>query len=76
MNLGRPTVRSMNAMVASGHSLATEAGLFMLRAGGNAVDAAIAASAVCTVALPQQTAIGGDLFALVYDAKTKQVRAF
>ena len=72
----RPTVRAANGIVASGHHLATAAGLGALRDGGSAVDAAIAAAAVCAVVLPHRTAIGGDVFALVYDARTRQVTAY
>ncbi|MDX6242071.1 MAG: gamma-glutamyltranspeptidase / glutathione hydrolase [Kribbellaceae bacterium] len=53
------------AMVSTVDHLATEAGLEMLRRGGNAVDAALAANAVITVTLPNQCGLGGDLFALV-----------
>jgi gamma-glutamyltranspeptidase/glutathione hydrolase len=72
----RPTVRAANGIVASGHHLATAAGLDALRDGGSAVDAAIAAAAVCAVVLPQRTAIGGDVFALVYDARARSVTAY
>src|SRR5216683_1453346 len=72
----RPTVRAANGIVASGHHLATIAGLDALRDGGSATDAAIAAAAVCAVVLPHRTAIGGDVFALVYDARTRQVTAY
>ena len=72
----RPTVRAANGIVASGHHLATAAGIAALRDGGSAVDAAIAAAAVCAVVLPQRTAIGGDVFALVYDAGTRTVTAY
>src|SRR5438552_6584610 len=72
----RPTVRAANGIVASGHHLATVAGLDALRDGGSAADAAIAAAAVCAVVLPHRTAIGGDVFALVYDASTRQVTAY
>src|SRR5207237_10067672 len=72
----RPTVRAANGIVASGHHLATAAGLAALRDGGSAVDAAVAAAAVCAVVLPQRTAIGGDVFALVYDASARAVTAY
>ena len=72
----RPTVRAANGIVASGHHLATVAGLAALRDGGSAVDAAIAAAAVCAVVLPHRTAIGGDVFALVYDARARAVTAY
>jgi len=72
----RPTVRVANGIVASGHHLATVAGLDALRDGGSAADAAVAAAAVCAVVLPHRTAIGGDVFALVYDARTRQVTAY
>ncbi len=56
-----------HAMVASIDHLATEAGLLMMRAGGSAVDAAIATNAVLSVTAPHACGIGGDLWALVYD---------
>lgn len=70
------TVRAANGLVASGHPLATAAGLAALRDGGSAADAAIAAAAVCTVTLPDATTVGGDMFALVYDARTRSVSAY
>jgi len=73
---GRPTVRAANGLVASGHHLATSAGLAALRDGGTAADAAVAAAAVCAVVLPQSTSIGGDVFALVYDSRTREVSAY
>jgi gamma-glutamyltranspeptidase/glutathione hydrolase len=72
----RPTIRAANGLVASGHPLATSAGLAALRDGGSAVDAAIAAAAVCAVTKPSATSIGGDVFALVYDAHRREVIAY
>ena len=72
----RPTIRSVSGLVATDNHLATAAGLAVLREGGNAVDAAVAAAAVCTVTQPHRTGIGGDLFALVYDARTRDVQAY
>lgn len=72
----RRTVRAGNGIVASGHHLATEAGIAALRSGGNAVDAAVTAAAVLAVVKPMATSIGGDLFALAYEARGGTVRAF
>ena len=72
----RPTVRCVNGLVATDHHLATTAGLAVLQGGGSAVDAAVAAAAVCAVAQPHRTSIGGDLFALVYDSSTREVSAY
>jgi len=71
----RPTVLAPQGMVASPHYLASAAGLRVLQAGGNAIDAAIAAAAVCSVVYPHMCSIGGDNFWLIYDAKTRTVRA-
>jgi len=72
----RPTIRSVSGLVATDNHLATADGIAVLREGGTAVDAAVAAAAVCTVTQPHRTGIGGDLFALVYDARTREVQAY
>jgi gamma-glutamyltranspeptidase/glutathione hydrolase len=70
----RPVVLSDNGMIASGHALASEAGLRVLKSGGNAVDAAVAAWAVQGLTEPEMTGIGGDMFMLIYLAKTGEVK--
>jgi gamma-glutamyltranspeptidase/glutathione hydrolase len=62
-------------MVATSDPLAAEAGLEILRQGGNAIDAAVATGAVLDVTSQNDTGIGGDLFALVYSAKDKKLYA-
>lgn len=57
-----------SGMVATAHPLASAAGLEQLQAGGNAMDAALAASAVCNVVLPQMCGLGGDTFFLYHEA--------
>jgi gamma-glutamyltranspeptidase len=71
---GRPVTMAPTGMVACPHSLASQAGVDALRAGGSAVDAAIAASSALAVLYPHMTGVGGDAFWLIYDAKKHQVR--
>src|SRR5262249_60628739 len=67
-------VRAMNGMIATSQPLASAAGLRILQQGGNAIDAAVAAAAVLTVVEPMMVAPGGDLFAIVWDAKKKELK--
>jgi len=62
-------------MVASSQRVATAAGLEILRAGGTAADAAVATAAALNVSEPTSTGLGGDCFALYYDAATRAVTA-
>src|SRR5258707_8174926 len=70
---GRSMVVSRNGIVASESPLASQAGVRVLESGGNAVDAAIATSAMMGVLEPMMNGIGGDLFAIVYDAKANKL---
>jgi gamma-glutamyltranspeptidase len=74
MHTGRPPTLALRGMVACPHALASEAGVEILKAGGSAVDAAIAASAALSVIYPHMTGLGGDAFWLIYDAKQHRVR--
>ena len=67
------TVHAPNAMVATVDSLATQAGLALLEAGGSAADAAVGANAVLAVTAPNLCGMGGDLFALVHDGAEHRV---
>ena len=74
METGRPVTIALNGMVSCPHALASEAGVEILKAGGSAVDAAIAASAVLSVVYPHMTSVGGDQFWLIRDASSGAVR--
>ncbi len=70
----RADVSGRNGAVVAGHPLAAAAGYEVLRAGGNASDAAVTMAAVLAVVRPHMNGVGGDAFALFYDAATQTVR--
>jgi len=72
---GRSVVMSTEAMAATSQPMATEAALQVMRDGGNALDAAIAASAVLSVVESYSTGIGGDCFILYHEAATGKLHA-
>jgi len=71
----RSPVMARNGMAATSQPLAAMAGLRILMAGGNAADAAVATAAALNVTEPSSTGLGGDCFALFYDARTKEITA-
>ena len=70
---GRSVVMAPHGMVATSHPLAAQVGLDVLKQGGNAIDAAIATDAAMGLMEPMSCGIGGDLYAIVWDAKTKKL---
>ncbi len=71
----RSPVFATNGMVASSQPLATEAGVATLREGGNAADAAVATAAMLALTEPTSTGLGGDCFALFYEAGSGKITA-
>ena len=71
----RSTVHSSKGIVSSTQPLANACGLEVLRKGGNCADAAVAVAAGLNITEPGSTGIGGDMFCLFYDAKTKKVKS-
>ncbi len=71
----RSNVLARHGIVATSQPLAAQAGLQILQQGGNAVDAAVATAVALNVVEPMSTGIGGDLFALVWPAREKRLRA-
>jgi len=69
----RSEVIAPHGMVAASQPLAAQVGLEILKAGGNAVDAAVAVNAVLGLVEPHMNGVGGDLFAIVWDAKSEQL---
>ena len=74
-NSSRSPIYGRGGIVSTSQPLATAAGLEILSKGGNAADAAVASAAALNVTEPTSTGIGGDMFALYFDARTKQVTA-
>ncbi len=70
---GRSVTIAPHGMVATSHPLAAQIGLEILKKGGNAIDAAIATNAAMGLMEPMSCGIGGDLYALVWDAKSKKL---
>ena len=66
----RPDVMGVHGAVVANHPLASQAGMRILQAGGNAVDAAVAISFALSIAEPQSSGIGGDGFIMIHDAKS------
>ncbi|CAN7323761.1 gamma-glutamyltransferase family protein [Variovorax paradoxus] len=74
--VGHKLVYAKNYMVVANHPLATRAGCDVLKAGGSAVDAAVAVQAVLGLVEPQSSGLGGGAFMLHYDAATRKLQAY
>src|SRR5918998_3821369 len=72
----RPVIMGRRGAVATNHPLATQAGLLELRAGGNAVDAAVAVASTLSVVEPHMSGLGGDGFYHVYTRATGEAVVF
>ena len=72
----RSEVHAPHAMAATSHPLATQVALDVMKAGGSAMDAAIAANAALGLMEPTGNGIGGDLFAIVWDPKTGKLHGY
>jgi gamma-glutamyltranspeptidase/glutathione hydrolase len=73
VHVGRSKIATKFGIVAASQPLAARAGVQILERGGNAVDAAIAANAVMGLVEPQNNGVGGDLFAIYYEAKSRKL---
>src|SRR5262245_17065430 len=71
----RSEVMGRNGIIATSQPLAAQAGLDILKKGGNAIDAAVTAAAVLNVVEPMNVGVGGDLFAIIYIAKENKLYA-
>src|SRR5262245_30913739 len=69
----RPVITGLKGMASTGHSLASVEALYVLKKGGNAMDAALTAAAVLSVVKSYHCGLGGDVFALYYSAREQKL---